>query len=256
MTELTGSLERLPTEYTSIVSILKDFVKKGSNRPPHATFQLGQEHQQRYKFAGKRIDYPTKVLDISCGDGYGSELLKKAGAKHVVGIDIDTIASKNAQSKHGKYVEFVTGDAQKIPIKDKSFATITSFETYEHVQDPELFLSEVTRVLDEDGTLIISTPNRNISNPNTARQDTPNNPFHKFEVSPAEFLEDLKKHFGDVELFGQDPNSDTSDHQRSLPNKFKRLKKIFTLDASRVVPVKVDQNPAFMVAICKNPRKN
>ena len=50
-------------------------------------------HLTRYLTAKKFIQGKT-VLDIACGEGYGSYLMKKWGAKTVQGVDIDQADSK------------------------------------------------------------------------------------------------------------------------------------------------------------------
>ena len=45
------------------------------------------EHLNRYFFASHFVKNRT-VLDIASGSGYGSEILQKAGARRVYGVDI------------------------------------------------------------------------------------------------------------------------------------------------------------------------
>lgn len=45
------------------------------------------DHLERYSFASKYVS-GKGVLDIACGTGYGTEMLKKAGAECVTGVDI------------------------------------------------------------------------------------------------------------------------------------------------------------------------
>jgi O-antigen biosynthesis protein len=45
------------------------------------------EHVYRYAFASDFVK-GKYVLDIACGEGYGSAVLLKAGAEKVIGIDI------------------------------------------------------------------------------------------------------------------------------------------------------------------------
>src|SRR5207249_9324746 len=99
-----------------------------------------------------------RVLDIACGEGYGSAALARAGAASVVGVDISAEACEHARRKYG--VDARVGRADRIPLPAGSIDVIVSFETIEHVERPESFLNECVRVLAPGGALILSTPNR------------------------------------------------------------------------------------------------
>ncbi len=133
-----------------------------------------QEHLARYRFARERAR--GGILDVACGAGYGSAML---GA---VGADVDAAALRYAARRHrGRYV---AADALRLPF-GRAFDTVVSFETVEHVPDPERFVSECVRVLRPGGRLIISTPNREVWSPHSAR------PFlrhHLREFNRREFL--------------------------------------------------------------------
>lgn len=74
---------------------------------------------------------------------------------------------------------------------------VVSFETLEHLSEQEAMLSEIRRVLRQDGLLIISTPNK----PLYSRQG--DNPFHVKELCREEFVALLKSRFAHVSLLGQ-----------------------------------------------------
>ena len=76
-------------------------------------------HVVRYQIA-KKIVQNKKVLDIACGEGYGSWLLKKWGAKLVLGIDIDPDAITHANEKFSSDgISFLCSSAEKIDIQEK-----------------------------------------------------------------------------------------------------------------------------------------
>lgn len=60
--------------------------------------------------------------------------------------------------RKGIGVEFVQGDAQRLPFKDKAFDAIYASHILEHLVDCNVFLQEARRTIDE-GTLYIWTPN-------------------------------------------------------------------------------------------------
>lgn len=134
----------------------------------------------RYLFAQK---YVRKLnLDIGCGTGYGT-----VG----IGIDIDSEAIEFAK-QHYK-AKFLLGSALNLPFKNRTFASITSFETIEHV-NANKFLLEVKRVLKKDGILVLSTPRKT---------DFINSPYHVKEFSKIELEVLLKKYFKSVKIYGQ-----------------------------------------------------
>ncbi len=153
------------------------------------------EHVDRYRFAcasAKGCD----VLDIACGEGYGSTALLGAGAKSLVGVDISAEAVAHARQVYG--IDARTGNAEAIPLADGSVDYVVSFETIEHVPHPEAFLKECVRVLRPGGTLVISTPNLS-----RYHLVTPDNPFHCSEMSADEFKTLIGSYFTEAEYFGQ-----------------------------------------------------
>jgi SAM-dependent methyltransferase len=118
-------------------------------------------HCARYAIA-KNVVSGKKVLDVACGNGYGSYLLKKAGALDVLGIDLseDVINScrKNYESEG---IRFLNGSAEALPqlLGDEKFDVIVCIETMEHVSNVNLLLRGMKHVLKDDGVIIITCPN-------------------------------------------------------------------------------------------------
>lgn len=149
-------------------------------------------HLNRYAFV-KPFCEGADILDAACGQGYGSYLMKTWGAKSVTGIDIDqeTVekASRLFQQDGLCYMQHTV---EQLPFPDASFDVVVSFETIEHVDDPDAFLEEIKRVLKPGGTVIISCPNDNYYYQN----DCAKNPFHKAEYTYFQFKEMAEKHLG------------------------------------------------------------
>ncbi len=144
------------------------------------------DHMRRYLLAQQCV-VGKRVLDIACGTGYGGDILRRGGARLVIGMDISrealAYAGKRWKSAISK-ARFVQADAHCLPLPDGSLDVIVSFETLEHLNGPQRFLAEAKRVLAADGRLIVSTPNRAIASPGSAR---PYSPYHTFEPTLAEF---------------------------------------------------------------------
>ena len=176
--------------------------------PDEAHARTFWEHIARYRFA-KDFARGKRVLDIACGEGYGAAALAKAGATSVTGVDISRDICRHARRKYG--VDACVGNAQAIPLHDRSIDLIVSFETIEHVEAPVTFLDECARVLVPDGTLIVSTPNRPIYSGKGGQ-----NPFHRLEFNEQEFTDLLVARFRTVQLYTQFPQCAAWWSSRSL----------------------------------------
>lgn len=116
------------------------------------------EHIVRYLSAASLLKGKT-VLDIASGSGYGTKILASQ-AKQVFGVDISDDSVKYAEQNYpAKNIKYIVGDGEKIPLKNNSVDVVVSFETIEHIENYRQFLSEVKRVLKDDGLLVLSTPN-------------------------------------------------------------------------------------------------
>ena len=181
---------------TRAISLVKPREKiefDGERCTPWVTTQILSAHLHRY-FSVLDLVQGKRVLDISCGERYGSALMQANGAAEVTGADIDTDIIARAGRVYGKLnLTFRTADARApLPFETDTFDVIASFETIEHITEHEGFLAELKRVLTPDGTLVISTPDKAQSDPNQP------NPFHELELSEAEFLALLERHFDHV----------------------------------------------------------
>ena len=152
------------------------------------------EHMVRYKAALDFIDQRV-VLDIASGSGYGTKLLAEK-AKYVYGVDVDVDSVEYSNREFaGKNIEFLVGDAVKIPLEDNSVDVVVTFETIEHVKKYEIFLKEIDRVLKKDGLLLISTPN--------SLEFSEGNHFHLHEFEYKELIGLLKPTFEYIDSYFQ-----------------------------------------------------
>ena len=161
--------------------------------------QIHYEHLHRYAFAAQFVK-GRKVLDLACGEGYGSYMMAQE-ADSVVGVDIDERAINHAQSKYlRKGLHFIKGSITEIPIEgEREFDVIVCFEAIEHVKDHDKLLSEVKRLIKDDGVFIVSTPNKAIYTDKLQYR----NPFHLKELYFNELEPLLRQHFKNVRFLGQ-----------------------------------------------------
>ncbi|CAB49130.1 class I SAM-dependent methyltransferase [Pyrococcus abyssi] len=100
-----------------------------------------------------------KVLDLACGVGGFSFLLEDYGFE-VVGLDIseEMISKAKMYAKEkSSNVEFIIGDAKKLPFEDNNFDYVIFIDSLVHFSPLELnqVFKEVKRVLKPTGKFII-----------------------------------------------------------------------------------------------------
>lgn len=97
-----------------------------------------------------------KILDIGGNTGVISNILQEKGYNVTV-ADISEEALKTCKKRKLKTISF---DFNSIfPIKEKTYDLVIAGDVIEHILDTELFLNECNRILNENGYLVISTPN-------------------------------------------------------------------------------------------------
>jgi len=160
---------------------------------------LAYEHLHRYAFAAPLAE-DRRVLDLGCGEGYGSALLASRAAS-VVGVDVDVRAVDHAATAYGApNLSFSSASADDLSAYgDAAFDLVVCFELIEHVEAQERVIAEARRVLGEDGLLVCSTPERDVYRDRTGEC----NPFHVRELNLGEFRELLGSAFPNVALWAQ-----------------------------------------------------
>ena len=167
--------------------------------PGQVNDDLWAEHIARYALA-TRFAKDRRVLDLGCGTGYGTADLASV-ASSAVGIDLAPEAIAYAAG-HFPGPRFLEGSASAVPFPPASFDLVTAFEVIEHLSDWRALLAETQRVLEPNGLLIVSTPNKRYY-AETRAQSGPN-PFHEHEFEFAEFRTALGEYFPHVEILFQD----------------------------------------------------
>jgi SAM-dependent methyltransferase len=157
-----------------------------------------RRHLAVYEWIGARV-IGGRVLDMACGEGYGSEVLSRAAAS-VVGVDANPEAHEHARLRYRRQnLTFERGlvDTYGQP---QSFDAVVFLQTIEHVQDPLAVLEHFRSLLAPGGVAYISTPNLLTLAPPGA--DKSDNPWHVREYRAHEFEQLCRAAFDEVELQG------------------------------------------------------
>src|SRR5947208_8973177 len=114
-----------------------------------------RRHLAVYEWIGARVT-GRRVLDMACGEGYGSEVLSR-GAASVVGVDANPEAHEHAR------LRYVRPNLRFERDLVESFAepcdAVVFLQTIEHVQDAGAILDHFSSMLEPGGVAYISTPN-------------------------------------------------------------------------------------------------
>lgn len=170
----------------------------GERYVPGVIGDIELEHLHRYYLA-RELALGKDVLDIACGEGYGSALLAEV-ARSVVGVDASEEVIRYANERYQRSnVQFKHGACGHIPLPDASIDLIVSFETIEHHDEHHEMMREFVRILRPDGLVLISSPDK------AEYSDKPQfvNSFHVKELYFEEFQELLLNYFGHAQFYGQ-----------------------------------------------------
>ena len=169
---------------------------------PGTRGEIWMEHWHRYHFASRWVE-GKRVLDIACGEGYGSALLARR-ARSVLGVDISPESIAHAQKAYAALANasFANGSCDRIPAEDGSIDVAVSFETVEHIREQEPFMAELARVLAPGGVLILSCPNKAEYTDKRGTQ----NEFHVKELYRDELQALVQKRFPHSAWYGHKPS--------------------------------------------------
>ncbi len=149
-------------------------------------------HDAGYREVVARLGSGT-VLDVGCGVGAQTRRLA-APDRRVIGVDYSSATAVDAGRNFGTdTLHFAGMDGGRIGLRDGAVDAIVSSHIIEHFVNPERHVAELARVLADDGTAYVITPN--------APADF-ENPFHVYLFDPPQLTSMLRLFFHDVELIG------------------------------------------------------
>ena len=174
------------------------------------------------------------MLEIGCGVGRGIEELKSLTTSYTA-IDKNDYLIGNL-SKEYPDIKFIN---ENIPpfkgIADNSFDSIVTFQVIEHIQNDELFLKEIARVLKPGGKAYVSTPNITMT--------LSRNPWHIREYT-AKQLEDLgKKYFSEVNVQGVGGNEKVMEYYEQNKASVHKIMKWDVFNLQYLLPASVLKVP-------------
>lgn len=155
-----------------------------------------RRHLAVYEWIAARVG-GLRVIDMACGEGYGSDVLARAAAS-VVGVDANPEAHEHARLRYRRANLRFERDLVE------SFAepcdAVVFLQTIEHVREPGAILDHFRSMLSPGGVAYVSTPNvLTLAPPGAEKSD---NPWHLREYRAEEFRALCEAHFPRVEMLG------------------------------------------------------
>ena len=176
-----------------------------------------------------------KVLDLGCGVGLYTKILIKKRAK-VKGFDISEKEIEIAR-KENPNVEFIIGNAERMPYKNNEFDIVLAALVMEYFKDWDKVLKEVRRVLKKDGIFIFSIGNPvvNCVRAKSASRAMIKRNYFKEGLEKSKWWEGVYMHwyhkkFGTIVRLLVNNGFELEDYEDSYP--LKKAKKLFPEDYS------------------------
>jgi 2-polyprenyl-3-methyl-5-hydroxy-6-metoxy-1,4-benzoquinol methylase len=125
----------------------------------------------RYKFVGKMLRDCKSIVDVGCGDGFGTlSFLADTKATKVLGVDFDEALIAHAQSIQRELARLHPDRASRIAFQWRdmladgppgTFSGLACLDVIEHIEPTreDDFIHALRNSLDSDGIALIGTPN-------------------------------------------------------------------------------------------------
>lgn len=126
--------------------------------PRHLGFLLA-----RYKFCAKMLEGKSAVLEVGCGDAFGTKVVKQT-VRSVCCVDFEPLIIEEAKdciaAEKVKGIDFVVHDMTRKSL-GKKFDAVYSLDVIEHIPPAKekLFMKNICASLKKDAVCLIGTPN-------------------------------------------------------------------------------------------------
>ena len=110
---------------------------------------------KKFRFI-KKINSGKTILDIGCGTGYFLNYMQKKGYQ-TLGLEVSEEARTFGKQNFG--LTILPPDHLLNDKIDRQYNVITLWHVLEHIYDPKFYLQKISKILDDDGVLILALPN-------------------------------------------------------------------------------------------------
>lgn len=156
------SLVQLSNEETNIIEQYKNAKNLNDRISLHEKYSTNKQGWFNWLF--NQIDFSkvNRLLELGCGNGkLWQENRINLRNREIFLSDISEGMVEEVRNKLGSDFNCIVADAEKIPFKDSYFDTIIANHVLFYLNDLNLGLKEIDRVLKRDGILYCSTYGKN-----------------------------------------------------------------------------------------------
>jgi SAM-dependent methyltransferase len=169
-----------------------------------------QRHLVVYEWIARHLA-GKNVVDLACGEGYGSAVLAQRAAS-VVGVDANPEAHDHARLRYVRdNLRFERDLVENVADLDADLDAVVFLQTIEHIEDVPALLGAISAAAP---LAFISTPNRLTLAPEGAEKS--DNPWHLREYLLEDYREVLEGAFGSVEILGLFHARKLAIHERAI----------------------------------------
>ncbi|HLH14055.1 MAG TPA: class I SAM-dependent methyltransferase [Solirubrobacteraceae bacterium] len=155
-----------------------------------------RRHLVVYEWIAARVR-GQRVIDMACGEGYGTEVLARTAAS-AVGVDANPQAHEHARLRYTR--ENVRFERELVESFAKPADAVVFLQTIEHLREPRHALEHFRSLVAPHGVVYVSTPNVLTLAPKGASRS--DNPWHVHEYRSEEFARLCHESFAHVEMLG------------------------------------------------------
>jgi ubiquinone/menaquinone biosynthesis C-methylase UbiE len=139
--------EKIREHYDSVADTYDDHYNHETRGIPY--------HNHLSDYLIRALPGQGDLLDIGCGTGlFVDKYLRHGGT--ATGLDISAKMLGKARERC-PYCEYVTGNGETLPFRERSFDAVSSLLVFSYVKKPNIMLEETYRVLRPGGGIAICT---------------------------------------------------------------------------------------------------
>ena len=167
------------------------------------------------------------VMELGCGEGRGINNILKNSRSYTAVDKIDE-AIKILSGKYPKEKFVSTSFPPLDTFKSNSFDCVVSFQVIEHIEDDDLFIGEIYRILRPGGIALLTTPN--------IKMTLTRNPWHIREYTSEELVALASKYFSKIEIKGVSGNKKVKQYYMGNVKSVQKFKRLDFFNLEKYLP--------------------